>query len=207
MKSKIDTTFQTMQRDLFASGIAAQIGMSAFGLWQAIKSHADFETGEAEPGIRRLAEMTGMGKSTVSECVRILEKHKMLRVIAKGKGKQGSLYIARERLDIRLGSRVLCTIVVDYVPFHIGARLKEIGDAVNERGQVDADALTNCEIIPGDGFRWDASEGVLKASLPTAELKQLPEDEIDEDNAHPAVRKLMDTRRRIAATAPDEEEI
>lgn len=206
MKSKIDTTFQTMQRDLFESGIAAQIGMSAFGLWQAIKSHADFDTGEAEPGIRRLAEMTGMGKSTVSECVKILEKHKMLRVITKGKGKTGTLYIARERLDIRLGTRVLCTIVVDYIPMKIGERLKAIGEAVNERGRVDAEALTNCEIIPGDGFRWDSAEGVLKAALPTTELVT-PPDEIDEDSAHPAVRRLMDTRRRIATAPKDIEEI
>jgi hypothetical protein len=206
MKTKIDTTFQTMQRDLFESGIAAQIGMSAFGLWQAIKSHADFDTGEAEPGIRRLAEMTGMGKSTVSECVKILEKHKMLRVITKGKGKSGTLYVARERLDIRLGARVLCTIVVDYIPIRMGERLKAISEAVNDRGRVDAEALTNCEIIPGDGFRWDSNEGVLKAALPTPELIP-PPDEIDEDFAHPAVRRLMDTRRRIAAAPKDIEEI
>jgi hypothetical protein len=206
MKTKIDTTFQTMQRDLFESGIAAQIGMSAFGLWQAIKSHADFDTGEAEPGIRRLAEMTGMGKSTVSECVKILEKHKMLRVITKGKGKSGTLYVARERLDIRLGTRVLCTIVVDYIPIRMGERLKAISEAVNDRGRVDAEALTNCEIIPGDGFRWDSNEGVLKAALPTPELIP-PPDEIDEDFAHPAVRRLMDTRRRIAAAPKDIEEI
>ena len=29
MESRIDTTFQTMQRDLFASGVAARIDMNA----------------------------------------------------------------------------------------------------------------------------------------------------------------------------------
>ena len=54
MQGRIDTSFQTLQRDLFSSGLAAKIGMNAFGVWLAIKSHADYNTGKAWPGMRRL---------------------------------------------------------------------------------------------------------------------------------------------------------
>ena len=38
----IDTTYYTQQRDMFTSGLAADIGVSAFAVWHAIKWHADF---------------------------------------------------------------------------------------------------------------------------------------------------------------------
>jgi DNA-binding transcriptional regulator YhcF (GntR family) len=61
--------------------MAAQIGMNAFGVWLAIKSHADFNDGEAWPGIRKLAEMTGLGKSTVDRTIQTLIDAKLLRVL------------------------------------------------------------------------------------------------------------------------------
>lgn len=198
MKSTINTSYTTTQQDLFASGLAAQIGMSAFGLWQAIKSHADNDTGEADPGMRRLAQLTGLGLSTVSECVKILEKNKLLRVLEKGKGKAGSRYIARERMDIKVGKTVICTIVIDYAPWHIGQRIQEIGEAVNKQGRVDPDALAECEIIPGPNFRWDTERGLLSGAVRQEELRAQPEEPIDEDAAHPAVRRLLETRKRIS---------
>lgn len=45
----IDTTYHTQQRDMFVSGLAAEIGVNAFAVWHAIKSHADFQTGIAWP--------------------------------------------------------------------------------------------------------------------------------------------------------------
>ena len=69
MTGEIDTTYQTMQRDLFAGGLAAKIGANAFAVWSAIKYHADFESGHAWPSIRRLAEMTGIGKTSVMRAV------------------------------------------------------------------------------------------------------------------------------------------
>ena len=34
LHGQLDTSFQTMQRDLFASGMVAQIGVNAFAIWQ-----------------------------------------------------------------------------------------------------------------------------------------------------------------------------
>jgi len=180
MQGKVDTSFQTMQRDMFASGLAAQIGMNAFGIWQAIKAHADFETGEAWPGTRRLAEMAGVSQTTVNSCVEILENAKLLRVLSKGKGKRPSTYIARERMDVRLGERVLCTIVIDYVPLSIRKTIAGIAEAVSE-GTEGPEAWADCEIIPGDGFTWDEAAGALKASIRASEVPSLP------DEAYPQI--------------------
>ena len=169
MQGEIDTSFTTNQRDLFTSGMAAQIGMNAFGVWLAIKSHADFNDGEAWPGIRRLAEMTGLGKSTVDRTIQTLIDAKLLRVLATGKGHKTSRYIARERLDVKLGGRVLCTIVVDYVPAILREKLDRIKSAL-VAGKPDPQAFAEVDIIPGSGFVWNDKEGMLKASIPASEL-------------------------------------
>lgn len=169
MQGEIDTSFTTNQRDLFTSGMAAQIGMNAFGVWLAIKSHADFNDGEAWPGVRRLAEMTGLGTGTVSRTIQTLIDAKLLRVLAPGKGHKTSRYLARERLDVKLGGRVLCTIVVDYVPAVLREKLDRIKSALQD-GKPDPQAFAEVDIIPGKGFSWNEKEGMLKAAIPAADL-------------------------------------
>lgn len=169
MRGSVDTSFQTMQRDLFNSGMAAHIGANAFVVWLAIKNHADYNTGECWPGMRRLAELTGLAVGSVQKAVKILVEAKLLRVDqAKRKG---NTYVARERMDIRLGSRVLCTIVLDYVPRGLKQRLEEI-----ERGLVagdnSPDLWADVEIIPGEGFQWDSKAAVLRAKV---HVREIPE--------------------------------
>jgi DNA-binding transcriptional regulator YhcF (GntR family) len=166
-KTRIDTTYQTMQRDLFESGIVASIGGNAFTVWTAIKNHADFKTGECWPGLRRIAELTGNSVGTVHRYLEVLEKAKLLRVTREGRG---NVYVARERMDVKMGDRTLCTIVVDYVPDTIRETLAGIEDAVTMK--TNPQAFAACEIIPGDGFVWDAEAGVLRASIPASEVPE-----------------------------------
>ena len=42
MEGQVDSSFTTEQRDLFASGLVAEIGVNAYAVWQAIKFYADF---------------------------------------------------------------------------------------------------------------------------------------------------------------------
>lgn len=195
MQGKIDTSFQTLQRDLFASGLAARIGMSAFGLWLAIKSHADYSTGKAWPGMRRLSKLTGLSTGSVSNGVRALVDARLLRVdlAAKGsKSRRGNTYVARERIDVRLGDRVLCTIVLDYVPATIRQRLNGIEQALTT-GESISDAVSECEIIPGDGFAWDAKSGALRASLP---VKDFPPPDLSEEQLKaPLVQRVLAMQR------------
>jgi len=169
IQGKIDSSFQTEQRDLFASGIVADIGVNAYAVWSAIKYHADFETGEAWPGMRRLAELVGLSKSAVDRAVDVLEQAHMLRVV-KGYGKRrGQTYIARERMTVRMGKQVLCTIVLDYVPSRLRGTIRQIEDALSGN-TADKAIFADVEIIPGDGFAWDATANALKGRIAAEDL-------------------------------------
>lgn len=112
MEGKIDSTFTTAQRDVFASGLVAEIGMNAYGVWSAIKYYADYRTGEAEPGMRELGKKLGISKDTVARAVGVLTQEHLVRIVKKGIFKRkGQTYIARERLAVRLGDRTLCFYV------------------------------------------------------------------------------------------------
>lgn len=188
MLGRIDTSFQTLQRDLFASGLAARIGMGSFGVWLAIKSHADYNTGECWPGMRRLGELTGLSLGGVSNAVRTLVDARLLRVLSSGRGKRGNRYIARERLDVKLGDRVLCTIVLDYVPATVRRRLKGIEDGLSS-GKAPPEVFADCEIVPGDGFVWDSRAGLLRASVAASEVP-MP-DASEEELKAPLVKRLL----------------
>lgn len=104
---------------------------------------------------------------------------KSLRIASAGSGKRSNRYVARERLDVRLGDRVLCTIVIDYVPSRLRKQLDDISSALRN-GKSDPGACAACEIIPGQGFAWDESAGVLRASIP---YEQIPAPAIDPEFA------------------------
>ena len=196
MQGKIDSSFVTQQRDMFTSGVAAEIGMNAYGVWTAIKFHADYETGKSWPGMRRLGELTGLSKSTVDRCIDVLEKAHLLRVARKEKGR-GLEYVARERLAVRIGERVLCTIVIDYVPNKLRERLNRIEQALTT-GEGDTEAFAQVEIIPGPGFQWDAIAGVLRSEIPAHEVPVSRGDENDE--YHRKIGEAMLARMAPAAT-------
>lgn len=175
MKGKIDASFQTEQRDMFASGIVAEIGVNAYAVWSAIKYHADFQTGEAWPGMRRLGELVGLSKSAVDRAVDALEAAKLLRVVKSSNKRRGQTYVARERMAVRIGSRVLCTIVIDYVPAKMRGTLDKIEKALE--GKAGSEAFADVEIIPGEGFLWDAKENVLRGRIEAREVPPSDEDD------------------------------
>lgn len=168
MQGRINTSFATYQSDLFESGLVAQIGTNAFGVWSAIKAHADYQTGLSWPSIRRLMELTGLASATVQKCLLTLEAAKLLRSETKGRNRY---YLARERLDISLGSRVLCTVVVDYVPSKMRAQLAKVREAL-ESGQDGDEVFSAVEIIPGAGFVWDERAKVLRGVVGASEMPQ-----------------------------------
>ena len=169
MKGEVDTSFITSQRDMFTSGLAAQIGMNAFGVWLAIKSHSDYNTGECWPGMRRLSELTHMSLGAVQKSAQILLEAKLLRLVHAGKGRRSATNVARERLAIRVGSTVLCTIVIDYVPNRLRERLEKIARTVSE-GKDDPEAFAQVDIIPGPGYMWDAAAKILRSAILVTEL-------------------------------------
>lgn len=170
MRGQINTTFGTFQADLFESGLAAQIGANPFIVWCAIKSHSDFNNGICYPGIRCLMQKTGLASSTVQNALKSLQELHLLR---SWKKRNRRYYVARERLDVKIGDRTLCTIVIDYVPAIMRKQLSSIKSAL-ESGKTSLPEMADVEIIPGPDFSWDQSKRVLHASIPPAEIAASP---------------------------------
>ena len=192
MQGRIDTSFQTLQRDLFASGLAAKIGMNAFGVWLAIKSHADYNTGKAWPGMRRLSDLTGLSLGLIHRSVQTLVDAHLLRVdkVSKG-GRRGQTYVACERMDVRLGDRVLCTIVLDYIPATLRQSLASIDQAL-KTGEAGPETFAECRILPGNGFTWHSQTGALVGKISASEVP-LP-DLTEEQMKMPLVQKVLALR-------------
>lgn len=181
MEGRIDSTFGTFQRDMFESGLVSEIGANCFVIWIAIKTHADFNSGTAWPSIRRLAEITGLSVNTVQKAISGLETANLLKIIKIGNQRQSTRYIARERLDVRLGNRLLCRIVMDYVPSKIRATMHSIQETLKS-GERNPEAFSQVEIIPGEGFIWNEKTGTLQAQIPIRDIPTRAREEINAES-------------------------
>jgi|SRR5471032_510436 len=195
MEGRIDASFQTVQRDLFTSGMAAQIGMNAFGVWLAIKSHADYNTGKAWPGMRRLSDLTGLSLGLIHRSVQTLVDAHLLRVEKESKGgRRGQTYVACERMDVRLGNRILCTVVLDYVPATLRQSINKIDQAL-KTGEGDVEIFAQCRILPGPGLAFDGGSGAFVGAIPASDipLPELTEEQLKE----PLVQRVLAIQRRV----------
>lgn len=183
----IDTTYHTQQRDMFSSGLAAEIGVHAFAVWHAIKAHADFQTGVAWPSIRRIVELTGCADKTVQSAIKTLVASHLLRVSKRG---QKNVYVARERMDVRVGDRVICTVVIDFVPSAMRdtlAKLKAAGKGIDDAQDVWAQVT----LIPAKGMKLDAEQGIFTTVMRVDKVPtQLPAHE-----AREALKELANSMR------------
>jgi DNA-binding transcriptional regulator YhcF (GntR family) len=181
MEGRIDSTFGTFQRDMFESGLVSEIGANCFVIWIAIKTHADFNTGAAWPSIRRIAEITGLSSMTVQKALKDLQTHHLLKVVKTGNQRQSTRYVARERLDVKLGNRLLCRIVMDYVPAKIKQSMHRIQETL-KNGERNPEAFSQVEIIPGDGFVWNEKTGTLQAQIPISDIPAREQSQIDTES-------------------------
>jgi hypothetical protein len=176
MEGQVDSSFTTEQRDLFASGLVAEIGVNAYAVWSAIKFYADYNTGHAWPGMRKLGEKLGLSAMTVKRAIDGLEQARMVRIVASSTRRKGQTYIARERLCVRLGNRVLCTVVFDYVPSALRGKIRRLENAL-QTGEDDPEAFAEVEVIPGQGFEWDERSKSLRGRIMARELPAVQEDD------------------------------
>lgn len=169
MRGSLDSTYLTVQRDLFESGLVAEIGVNGFAVWNAIKCHADFNTGLCYPGMRSIAKKVGLSTASVHRAIAILLEHHMLRILRPHGKTRGQTYMARERLDVRVGELVVCTVVMDYIPAKIKSTVKNLKNALAE-GRNDAFSLV--EIIPGKGFEYDQNTGHFKKEVKVDQIQR-----------------------------------
>jgi len=192
IEGHIDSSFTTEQRDLFASGIVAEIGVNAYAVWSAIKFYADYNTGHAWPGMRTLGQKLGLSAATVKRAIDNLTEASMVRVVASSTRRKGQTYIAREKMAVRLGNRVLCTIVIDYVPGTLRGKINRVEQALTT-GEDDPEAFADVEIIPGDGFEWDPSTRTLRGKVAAKEIPRAP----DPDDYHRKIGEAILGRMMI----------
>lgn len=80
----IDSSFITERKDIYSSGMVAEIGLVAHGVWGALKCHADIGTGETYVGMRAIGEECGISPATVMRAIRTLERAHLVRIVAPG---------------------------------------------------------------------------------------------------------------------------
>ena len=93
----------------------------------------------------------------------------MLRIVKGSTKTRGQTYIARERISVRLGNRVVCIIVFDYIPARLRGQIMELEKALLNP-DASTDVFADVEIIPGNGFEWDSSSGRLRGRIHASEL-------------------------------------
>lgn len=169
MEGHIDTTFTTSYRDMLSAGTIAEIGVNAFAVWHAIKNHADFATGQAWPGMRTLATMTGLSRSSVQRSVQVLLDQHLLRVVLSSTPRRGQTYVACERLRITIGTTPICTVIVDYLPAQLRDQINRVHNALLT-GENDPGAFANVTVIPAQGLTWDNAACKLTGTFSAASL-------------------------------------
>ena len=148
-----------------------------------------YNTGHAWPGMRKLGEKLGLSAATVKRAIDQLETAHMVRIVASSTRRKGQTYVARERMSIRLGSRVLCTIVIDYVPGTLRGKINRLESAL-ATGEDDPEAFAEVEIIPGAGFEWDSTTRTLRGQVAAKEIPRAP----DPDDYHRKIGEAILSR-------------
>jgi hypothetical protein len=196
LHGQLDTSFTTTQRDLYTSGLVASIGSHAFSVWGAIKHHSDYSSGVSWPSIARLCELTGLSNVTVQRSLKTLVESKLLRIEKRGRS---NLYIARERMSLRVGDVPVCSVVVDYAPARLRKTLSRLQGLVEgtDQGEDVQELLAQIEIIPGPGFVWDPVSGSLKREVPARLLASSVPSPTPTDTA--LSRRLEQVRARAKA--------
>ena len=102
-------------------------------------------------------KITGLSTDPVQASIKKLVAHHLLRVKKRG---QKNLYVARERMDVRVGGQVICSVAVDFVPSTMRERLAKLKGATSGEMQ-SADVWAEVELIPGKGLRLDELSGTF----------------------------------------------
>ena len=93
-----------------------------------------------------------------------------------------------------IGSRVLDTVVVDYVPASMRVTLKQVKDALANGGDTEAFALV--DIIPGDGLVWDEAAKILRASIPASQIPEPHNSELLADVGARIAKRAQKLRKK-----------
>ena len=119
-----DSTWFHLFRSMFESGDVAKMGSTAFTVYCCIKSHASFKTGEAFPGLSRLAELTSFSDRQIRRALRDLESMGYLTTQKVGRSNH---YVVREQIGFSdPEGKPAGTASWDYLPLAVEATRAEL---------------------------------------------------------------------------------
>lgn len=140
--AKAETFWVHMFKAMIDSGEAAKMGATAFLVYTVIKSHADYNTGDAFPGLEVIAEKAGI---TTRQVMRELRKLEQMGYVRKYRVGRKSHYQLREKIPIRdrLGN-LTAVATWDYVPKGVRAAVDELKHLV-VTGVFESASVVNIE--------------------------------------------------------------
>lgn len=113
---KADITWFHLFRSMIADGQIAELGTSVFAVYCVVKSHSNFETGNSFVSVKRIAELTGLGKRSVLSC---LSKLREKNLLASHKVGRQNHYQITENLPVVQDGEKVGTFSFDYAPLKI----------------------------------------------------------------------------------------
>ena len=82
---RVENLWIHIVRGMIKDKMMAKLGLPAFGVYIAIKSHTDLNTGNAWPSVALLGETVGIAKETVLKAIKTLVEAGLLRVEKRGR--------------------------------------------------------------------------------------------------------------------------
>lgn len=123
-----ETTWFHIFRTMIANGDVAKMRPQAFAVYCIIKSHTNFATGRAFPGIELIAEKTGISVAQVKRELVTLES--MNYLTKEKKGRQNH-YQLREKVEIQdAHGRPQAVATWDYLPSGVQAAIADLKNVI-----------------------------------------------------------------------------
>lgn len=111
-------------RSLVVSGDLARMGPHAFAVYAVLKSHAHHTTGQAFPGVERVAELSGVSARQVK---RELQRLVALGYLAAARRGRSNVYTLRERVEVLDAAGQPAAVASwDYVPASVAAAVADL---------------------------------------------------------------------------------
>lgn len=121
---RAETTWFHLFRTMFSQGDVAKMGPYAFTVYCAIKAHANFNTGEAFPGIPLIAQLTGISKSQVKRTLDVLDE---LGYLSIDRSHRKNHYTLREKIAIEDADGHPTAIATwDYLPLTVQEAMNDL---------------------------------------------------------------------------------
>lgn len=138
-----DTRFFMILNSLITSGEAAKLGANAILIYLILKVNADYSSGLARVGVRRLSELSGIKSyQTVSKALQTLLDHSLIMKAKEAKGTR-TIYEVKDTVTFydREGTEA-GKAVVPYQPMHLKRHLQDVKDALRSGEVPKTSAVT-----------------------------------------------------------------